>query len=100
MQPPILERNCMEGLQWRWEIPPDLPLPLLKEGLQQEGYHDKSPFEWVWSLEHENENKVVIVPRTRRLQIRLSYLIEKEKRPVAAWSIALLIHEICTAADQ
>lgn len=99
MQPPMLERNCMEGLHWRWTIPAAIPLDALRHGLRQRGLQDNSQFDWVWELEDPREHKVVIVPKTRRLQIRVHYTTPREKRQTVAWSMALLIHEVCLSLD-
>lgn len=95
ISPPVLVRGCMEGFQWHWEVPTSISVEDLVLGLRESGFRDESQFDWVWELINQDEHKIVIVPKTRRLQIRINYMVPKPKREITAWKIAVILHEVC-----
>jgi hypothetical protein len=90
----------MEKLQWRTELPPEIPLEVITKGLCERGFSDQSNFEWVWEFQNEAEHRVIIVPKTRRVQLRVHYLTPHDKRQTAAWQITMQLNDICLQMKQ
>jgi len=93
MNPPTLEQGCMNKLMWRWDLPESLDPHTLKEELLKKQYKDLTKFETVVVLESLSEHKIIIIPRTRRLQIRLHYITPQDDRPSVATEVAMELYD-------
>lgn len=76
--------SCCRGLHWRVPLPEDLPIDTLAERLIARGWRDVSTAPFLRVLENEARHDLVIVPRTRRAQLRLDYLVPGESRRAVA----------------
>ncbi len=79
---PVLEPDpsCCRDLHWRIPLPDDLALDVLAERLLARGWRDVSTAPFLRVLESEARHDLVIVPRTRRAQLRLDYLVPRASR--------------------
>lgn len=86
----MLQRDpsCARDLLWRLELPPPLDATHLATRLLGAGWTERSRFPALHDLEGPEGHRVVIVPRTGRVQLRVSYLVPPEQRATAAAALA------------
>lgn len=86
--------GCTRALLWRLEFEPPLPsTATLDAALASAGFELTRAPAGLRIYDHEDEDRVVFVPRTGRLQLRLSYLRPRRERVDDAISIAKRLAE-------
>jgi hypothetical protein len=79
------KQGCIRNLQYELFLSDDVKLPNLADALLTLGFERASSRGLpAIRLLHQTGHEVLIVPRTRRVQLRVSYVIPKEERPDAA----------------
>jgi hypothetical protein len=82
---------CFRGLTWECELTPPGSLVGIIESLLNEGFMDESRSPRVRELLHPGEHRVVLIPSTGRVQLRLHYLTPQAERKTVARSFADLL---------
>lgn len=71
--------SCLKDLAWRMDIPPDA-VEAVVDRLVERGHRLVSR-SMVIIVDTEEGHRYVFVPRTGRVQLRISYLVPKDDRP-------------------
>ncbi len=83
-QRPQLERDpsCLQDLSWR--IRGAVSIDVLKLKLQQRGWRNGSPSDNLLIFRSPEGDEFVLVPRTGRIQLRVSYQVQPGERAAYA----------------
>jgi hypothetical protein len=84
--------NCTNALLWEGAVDP-AGVDGWCMALCERGFRDLSHAPILRILQDEAEHVLVIVPRTGRVQLRLSYLVPPEERPAAASRLGAALPE-------
>jgi hypothetical protein len=90
--------SCFRGLTWDCELTPSASLLVVIQNLLDEGFVDESRSTRVRELLHPGEHRVVLIPSTGRVQLRLHYLTPLEERKTVAQSFADLLERAAEAS--
>lgn len=98
--PPLnlrLERSCIDNLLWRCDLPPEVDLDELADALRDAGCvrRGESSVLPLWVYFTPEEHRILIVPATRRVQLRVHYQTPKATRVEAATRVATLVCDAC-----
>ncbi|MBL8942848.1 MAG: hypothetical protein JNK45_06870 [Myxococcales bacterium] len=85
------DSSCVRGLLWRVEPPEDLEVEQLIAALLANGLTEHGTPGVIRHLSAADETAVIVVPKTRRVQIRLSYLVDPSEREAKARFVAASI---------
>ena len=94
------ERSCISDLLWRCELPEEVNLEEVRRELHRCGCVQRgasSPLP-LWVFFTAQGHRILLVPATRRLQLRLNYELPKPERSNAARELAILLRDACTEA--
>jgi hypothetical protein len=83
--------SCFRAMTWDCELTPAQSLPSIISNLLSVGFVDESRSALVRELLHPDEHRVVIIPTTGRVQLRLHYLTPQEERQQIAERFAELL---------
>lgn len=83
--------SCFRGLTWDCEIAPVGSVTEIISHLLAQGFIDESRGTQVRELVHPGEHRVVVIPSTGRVQLRLHYLTPPAERKAVAQSFADLL---------
>jgi hypothetical protein len=78
--------GCFRRLKWALVL--DRPIAQLRELALAAGWRDESRLPAIWDLVTAEGHRLVAVPGTGRLQLRLSYLVPVERRGEIALRLA------------
>jgi hypothetical protein len=93
--------SCFRGLTWDCELGPGGGHAAIIETLVAQGFVDESRGTLVRELLHPDEHRVVFIPNTGRVQLRLHYLTPAAERPAIAQRFAeLLVTALETAMGE
>lgn len=65
------EHGCCGELEWRVAVPPDVDLEAVADRLEVRGYRPRCRAPQLSVLRHSGRHEIVIVPLTRRVQLRV-----------------------------
>ncbi len=82
------EHSCTDSPLWRWELPAHADVEALLDRAAESGYVDHSPSQAVRMFRRTTGDMVVLVPRTRRVQIRVDYRLSVAGRADRAQLLA------------
>ena len=77
----------MRARHYRVELSPECSLDELTASLLATGWRDESVLEGLSTLVNSSGHRVLIVKKTRRVQIRVSYSVVESERRWAAESV-------------
>jgi hypothetical protein len=83
--------SCFRGLTWDCELGPGGGHAAIIDTLIAQGFVDESRGALIRELVHPDEHRVVFIPNTGRVQLRLHYLTPAAERPVIAQRFAALL---------
>ena len=86
------EHSCTDSLLWCWEAPHKADFETLLEGAAKAGYVDHSPSQALRMLRRPTGDMVILVPETRRVQIRIDYRLPVDERADRAQLVAAELH--------
>lgn len=89
--------SCFRGLTWDCELVPAGSLLVIIDHLLGQGFVDESRGTRVRELVHPGEHRVILIPSTGRVQLRLHYLTPPAERNDVAQSFSALLTQ---AAEQ
>ncbi len=92
------DQGCFRDLSWRASLPDGVQLDELRRVLADRSFTERTPGPGVLTFADEAGHLLVVVPRTRRVQIRVSYTISLEERAPTAARLATLL--ACPAEAQ
>lgn len=90
--------SCYRGLTWDCELTPRKSVDLIIAHLLSLGFKDESRGARVRELAHPEGHRVILIPSTGRVQLRLHYLTPPEKRREVAENFAGLLLGAARAA--
>ncbi|MBI4952408.1 MAG: hypothetical protein HY908_10275 [Myxococcales bacterium] len=93
------EARCVRDLLWRCDLPVVAHVPAVLEALARRGFAESTAGLLVRSMVGPDEDVLVVVPRTARVEIRVSYLVAPEARAARARALARLLAECCGEAE-
>lgn len=96
------DSSCIRGLLWRVEPPEHVEVGRLIAALRAHGFTEHGTPGVIRHLSAADETAVIVVPRTRRLQIRLSYLVDPSEREAKARCVAANLAQwaaLCAGSD-
>ncbi len=95
MQVPVIEREraCLPDLHWRVGLPEGGSVDKIEARLRALGAIDRSPNTLVRLFTLPSGDRVVLVPKTGRIQLRLDASSEARARPAMARALALALLE-------
>ena len=73
---------CINGLSWRVNLAASTVD--VARALRSMAFVDDSHVPYVQNFVHETHDRFVLVPKTGRVQLRLSLLVDRDERPVRA----------------
>ncbi|MBU52189.1 MAG: hypothetical protein CL920_26140 [Deltaproteobacteria bacterium] len=83
-----LEAGCTNALLWRYTPPDDASFDDIGAKLIKAGFSDITEQLWLRLFLHPDEHRIVYIPKTNRIQLRIHYLTPPEQRPQMASHIA------------
>ena len=87
--------GCYRQLTWRVTLArPVRDWAALRAGLIAAGHTDHTRVETVWDLELTGGHRLLVVPATGRVELRLHYLSEEGERPALALEAASAVAEV------
>lgn len=94
------DQSCVDRINWRCDLPPTMSGDALFERLSKlEGYRVEGPGPLLYVVRGPDQHQILIVPRTGRVQIRVSYDVPKLERRLAAEKVfATLVRLIHASA--
>ena len=81
------DHTCQRNLNWRTDVAPEVVDGVVQELLATDRYHLAGTMPFLVTLESTDKSRVIVVPRTGRIQIRVNYEIPTESRRLAAEAI-------------
>ncbi len=75
---------CRRLLIWECRLDDPKRAARLPDRLLQAGFSDVSRFDWVREFVDDNEDSVIVVPKTGRVEIRVHYLTPLDERTARA----------------
>ena len=85
MTPLSRDPSCMKDLAWRTDLAPEWIEPLVERLLEGDfRLASRGP---IVVLDTTDGHRVVLVPRTGRVQIRIGYVVPSEERATAAAAV-------------
>lgn len=94
----VRDPGCLRDLLWRIRLPEGADAGALADRLQAQGWRERSAIRQVRDLEGPEGHRLVIVPRTARVQIRVHYLTRLDERGRMAQRVHAQILEMCRKA--
>jgi hypothetical protein len=88
--------SCYRQLTWECLFEPPAAATTIIEQLLARGFIDDSHSALVRELLHPEEHRIVIIPSTGRVQLRLHYLTPQNERGTVAQGFALLLTQCMT----
>jgi hypothetical protein len=82
------DNGCFQDLSWRCDLPESVDLEVFVDNLREAGFRVDGPGSPLRVARSREDDVVVVVPRTRRMQIRVNYLVSREARSARAEDIA------------
>ena len=91
------ERSCIDDLLWRCDLPEEIDPETLATALEERGWcrRGESSSLPLWVYSTPEEHRILIVPATRRLQLRIHYGLPKPRRAGEAKRLADLLRASC-----
>jgi hypothetical protein len=91
------EPGCQNNTLWRYELPAPIALEAFVGALTEHAWRDQSkPHAPLFMLTHEDEeHRMILVKVTRRVQLRLFYLTQREDRVACAERLGASFDAIC-----
>jgi hypothetical protein len=86
--------SCYRQLTWECIFEPPAAVTTLIEQLLHRGFVDESHSPLVRELLHPEQHRLIIIPTTGRVQLRLHYLTPKTQRETVAHSFAALLTQL------
>ncbi len=83
----VRDQACIRDLLWRIEVGDRDQTAQLSQRLTTLGWANASAFAQLLDLESPDGHRLIIVPRTGRVQLRVSYLVPRDERKQAALRI-------------
>lgn len=90
--------SCYRGLTWDCELTPRTSVAAIIDHLLASGFVDESRAPRVRELVHPDAHRVVLIPSTGRVQLRLHYLTPPDERREVAENFAGLLLVAARAA--
>ncbi|MCA9554898.1 MAG: hypothetical protein KC933_33010 [Myxococcales bacterium] len=87
------DASCTRDLLWRLELPAGDDATQLADRLAASGWRDRSLLPILRDLEGPDGHRVVIVPRTGRVQLRICYVVPPDARAGAAARLAAALSQ-------
>ncbi|MEM7049936.1 MAG: hypothetical protein AAF604_09755 [Acidobacteriota bacterium] len=87
LSPLARESGCIGQLNWRTDLPPEVSLDSLAAVLGLAGWSVAARHRILWVLRRTDGCEISIVPKTRRVRLRVHYLIDQERRSDTARSL-------------
>lgn len=89
------DRSCIKFLLWRYELPEHVDVVRFAAYVEREGWTAQTNSVLpLHTLTHEHGHRLIIVPATRRVQLRLHYMVPREHREAYAQRIGMLLDNI------
>lgn len=92
--------SCFRGLTWDCEVAPGAGLGDTIARLVDQGFVDESRSSRVRELLHPDEHRVILIPSTGRVQLRLHYLTPFAERGAVAQDLADLLARAMATPDE
>jgi hypothetical protein len=86
-----LDHGCFAEMTWRMSFAQPLDVNALVDSLLSAGFRDATRFPRVREIEEPAGHRLVLVPTTGRIQLRLHYLTAQGRRREEAIRIARLL---------
>jgi hypothetical protein len=81
------DHNCVRNMNWRSDVEPAQVDPLIVSLTKGGRYRKLNSMPFLVTLEGPDQTRVLLVPRTGRVQIRVSYEVAEEERRFKAEAV-------------
>jgi len=85
------DHGCVRDLMWRCDLPDETGLDAFVRALEHAGFRLDDPGPLLRILRRPDGDAIVIVPRTRRVQVRVGFAVPMAERAHRAGEIAAVI---------
>lgn len=87
----VVDHGCYAEMTWRYNFADEVDVVRLAHHLLEHGWRDHSRFARVREVESSGGHRLVLVPSTGRIQLRLHYLTTESRRREEARGVAALL---------
>lgn len=81
------DHNCVRNMNWRSDVEPTQVDPLIASLLKGGRYRKVDSMPFLITLEGPDQTRILLVPRTGRVQIRVSYEVAEDQRRFKAEAV-------------
>ena len=84
-----VEAGCLRSRTWRYRVQRTVPAAALVEEMKKLGWQDVSRSPALREMHHPRGHRILVVPQTGRIQIRLDLGVPEPERTAAARAVGL-----------